>query len=355
MCPCSGQLEKLNRWWSVLQTDESSPRRAAGDVRTMLRPEGDAEQKLQDGPTTEELRDLQQRLAQACRLAGHRTSSEDSMGTVLSAGVHSPTFAGGLVGKMPSVSSNCSLSTMVSEDAEDKAFIRGSVMEFDMTIVEDPEPYQPSSCNLRHQQSDSPRQCQQSPQRQQQERQWEERGMPSQPGATKRRPFGQPVPRSTDDATTTGQLPQWPAERLRQQQHVMRRELIFGGRKEAPTTLMIRNVPVHYTQGMLIWELEQLGMAEMFDFLYLPAARGPRSDMNQGFAFVNFVDASCAEKCMVVLQRYRFRFNNKIAQVSLAHVQGLQANLERYQKGAHYPGLAPPMVRAETMSKMVGQ
>merc|ERR1719296_252256 len=37
-----------------------------------------------------------------------------------------------------------------------------------------------------------------------------------------------------------------------------------------PTTMMIRNIPNRYTQHDLIEELESLGFAETFDFLYAP-------------------------------------------------------------------------------------
>lgn len=100
----------------------------------------------------------------------------------------------------------------------------------------------------------------------------------------------------------------------------------------APTTLMIRNIPNHYTQRQLIAELDDLGFAGTFDFLYIPLDKGTMS--NVGYAFVNFVEPSNAEKCMASFQGYRFRRHRKIAAVSVAHIQGLEANLQHYEHAA---------------------
>jgi len=103
-----------------------------------------------------------------------------------------------------------------------------------------------------------------------------------------------------------------------------------------PTTLMIRNIPNRYTQRELILELEDLGFVGTFDFFYLPLDKGTM--MNVGYAFVNFVVPECAEKCMQIFKNYRFKRHRKIsgktAAVSVAHIQGLAANLAHYEKAA---------------------
>merc|ERR1712137_67653 len=102
------------------------------------------------------------------------------------------------------------------------------------------------------------------------------------------------------------------------------------------TTLMIRNIPNRYTQRDLIDELDELGFTGTFDFLYLPLDTGTMA--NVGYAFVNFIDSSWAKRCEQTLQRYRFRRHQKapgkVAHVSVAHIQGLDANLAHYEKAA---------------------
>lgn len=103
-----------------------------------------------------------------------------------------------------------------------------------------------------------------------------------------------------------------------------------------PTTLMIRNIPNRYTQRELIQELETLGFAGTFDFLYIPLDKGTMS--NVGYAFVNFVASEWAEKCMAAFENYRFKrhrkVSGKIAAVSVAHIQGLEANIRHYENAA---------------------
>mmetsp|Transcript_6675 Transcript_6675/g.10770 ORF Transcript_6675/g.10770 Transcript_6675/m.10770 type:complete len:454 (-) Transcript_6675:139-1500(-) len=103
-----------------------------------------------------------------------------------------------------------------------------------------------------------------------------------------------------------------------------------------PTTLMIRNIPNRYTQRELIVELEDLGFAGTFDFLYVPLDKGTMS--NVGYAFVNFVQPEHAEKCIQAFQGYKFKkhrkVSGKIAAVSIAHIQGLEANLAHYKNAA---------------------
>jgi RNA recognition motif-containing protein len=102
------------------------------------------------------------------------------------------------------------------------------------------------------------------------------------------------------------------------------------------TTLMIRNIPNRYSQRELIMELEDLGFAGAFDFLYVPLDKGTM--LNVGYAFVNFVEPSWAEQCIRVFRNYRFKrhrkLSSKIASVSVAHIQGLEANLAHYEKAA---------------------
>lgn len=111
-------------------------------------------------------------------------------------------------------------------------------------------------------------------------------------------------------------------------------------RKEQPkgdiTTLMIRNIPNKYDRKMLMRELDALGFADSYDFVYLPMDKA--TYWNVGYAFVNFLKPEAAARCTKVMDGYRFRkfrgTSKKIAQVSPAYIQGLEANLQHYENTA---------------------
>lgn len=109
----------------------------------------------------------------------------------------------------------------------------------------------------------------------------------------------------------------------------------FAKNDRAITTIMIRNIPNRYSQRELINELKALGLGGTFDFLYVPLDLGTM--FNVGYAFVNFTSSQGAAKCMETLQNHRFRRHRqagKVAAVSIAHIQGLDANLKHYEKSA---------------------
>jgi hypothetical protein len=101
----------------------------------------------------------------------------------------------------------------------------------------------------------------------------------------------------------------------------------------AKTTIMIRNIPNRYTQRELVLELEGMGFGDSFDFVYLPMDKSTRASL--GYAFVNFINATWADKCMTDFQDYRFKrhrnFSSKIAVATVAHLQGLEKNLAHYE------------------------
>lgn len=105
-----------------------------------------------------------------------------------------------------------------------------------------------------------------------------------------------------------------------------------GEENTALTTLMIRNVPNRLTQCVLIQELGELGFASMFDFVYLPLDL--RTKKNVGYAFVNFMDPCQASRCAALLQGHQLRKQSAAGKlvVSMAHIQGLEANVKHYEK-----------------------
>merc|ERR1719161_2416004 len=87
---------------------------------------------------------------------------------------------------------------------------------------------------------------------------------------------------------------------------------------------------------MLMDELDSLGFTQGYDFIYLPMDK--TTHWNVGYAFVNFSCPENATRCMEVMTEYQFRkfrqVSGKVAQVSVAHIQGLENNLEHYSHTA---------------------
>jgi len=107
-------------------------------------------------------------------------------------------------------------------------------------------------------------------------------------------------------------------------------------KSQPPTTLMIRNIPSKLSQQELVMELKDLGFAGTFDFLYIPMDKN--TSANVGYAFVNFVEPASANKCMERFQNHCFtrcrRGSARVASVSVAHLQGLEKNLQHYENSA---------------------
>lgn len=101
-----------------------------------------------------------------------------------------------------------------------------------------------------------------------------------------------------------------------------------------PTTMMIRNVPYRYEQQELLEELEEFGFEGTFDFFFVPKDFGSMRTM--GYAFINFIDVGSAMRCQKELEGYMFtkhqQTRKKVATVSVAHLQGLQANIDHYEQ-----------------------
>lgn len=107
-------------------------------------------------------------------------------------------------------------------------------------------------------------------------------------------------------------------------------------KSEPPTTMMIRNIPGRYSQNDLMLDLQSLGFAGAYDFLYIPMDKSTAA--NVGYAFVNFIDHAWAKKCVELFENFRFTRQQKscckVASVSVAHLQGLEKNLQHYEKSA---------------------
>lgn len=99
--------------------------------------------------------------------------------------------------------------------------------------------------------------------------------------------------------------------------------------KEAakPTTIMMRNIANNCTRAQL---LEILRCCN-FDFVYLPMDFETRA--NAGYAFVNMISSSDADRAMQQLDGFRREFcrrfaSKKVVEMEWASTQGLFANVE---------------------------
>lgn len=123
------------------------------------------------------------------------------------------------------------------------------------------------------------------------------------------------------------------------------------------TTVMIRNVPNQYHRGHFMQELDRLGLCGKYDFVYLPIDR--QTQWNVGYAFVNLESPEECDKCMKLMNGHKFKKlhpgqQQRCAQVSVAHLQGIEANLAHFNNTAVFSsgsGLLQPWVRPSSMPR----
>lgn len=100
------------------------------------------------------------------------------------------------------------------------------------------------------------------------------------------------------------------------------------------TTLMFRNIPNKYTREMLLEEIGEKGFNGKYDFFYLPIDF--RNRCNVGYAFINFISQKEAETFKYAFQGQQLKeFNSaKVCKITVAKVQGRDANVEQYRNSA---------------------
>jgi len=103
------------------------------------------------------------------------------------------------------------------------------------------------------------------------------------------------------------------------------------GSVEAPTTLMLKQLPQVFAREALASLLNCLGFEGMYDFIYMPMNLLTKTSFT--YAFVNMVSAEVAEQCRQQLDNYsNWQVPNSKACVALWAVQqGLEVNIERYR------------------------
>lgn len=348
------------------------------------------------GPSPQELRQLKQRLEEVCHRGGYPTAQgrlqrASSSGSFWSVGSEVTDADGHPPEGMRHVRSNGSVSSITTFEANrSRACSFGSIgsmgrdgdgdgepVEFDLHIVEDPEDgtcheSRSRQCHGDHRSSDQRQSHDKSGKvtRSRRPRSREAAKAPREPGRqSQERQLAGPIPVGlVDSAESSPTASPSPREKLpimrkgsdasqcsgcssptgdksaagRAWQKEYRHSLVpknvnleatQPGDQEI-TTLMIRNIPNRYSQRDLIAELEDMGFGGKFNFLYIPLDKGTMA--NVGYAFVNFIDKEWAARCMEAFQEHRFKrhrkTSGKIASVSAAHLQGLEANLAHYER-----------------------
>jgi len=102
--------------------------------------------------------------------------------------------------------------------------------------------------------------------------------------------------------------------------------LVLAGK----TTVMVKNVPVKYTQRKLLREFLAAGFHGKLDFIYLPI--DPRSRCSRGFAFCNFSSPEVTQQFFSTFhKKFLNAFESEIPlEVAAAEIQGFEANAEHY-------------------------
>jgi hypothetical protein len=112
----------------------------------------------------------------------------------------------------------------------------------------------------------------------------------------------------------------------------MRHAAAQGGGVSGCTTVMMKDVPLKYTQRKLIREINSLGFMGLYDFLYLPM--DSRTHANRGFAFINMVSVEAAEEFHKKLHGQFLRHFSTNAENAIsilpADLQGFEENALQY-------------------------
>ena len=117
-------------------------------------------------------------------------------------------------------------------------------------------------------------------------------------------------------------------------------DIISG--KDTRTTVMIRNIPIKYTDSILIKELEEF--KGKYDCLYMPYDFEKKG--NKGYAFINFVnplhilyfhEKFCGKK-------WPLFESNKICELNSANFQGIN-EIQKHSK--NYKGIKKPLFYSE--------
>lgn len=103
------------------------------------------------------------------------------------------------------------------------------------------------------------------------------------------------------------------------------------------TTVMLRNMPIHYNRALLLELLDREGFCNQYDFVYLPMNPvGFESRACRGFAFINLLDPATALRFFRTFEGYASWAvpSRKVGGVSWHDAQGLSTLVDRYRNSS---------------------
>jgi len=124
---------------------------------------------------------------------------------------------------------------------------------------------------------------------------------------------------------------------LKGEKHLLKLDNIING-KDTRTTVMIRNIPIKYTDKMLIEELEEF--KGKFDCIYMPYDYEKRG--NKGYAFINLTHPYHILLFHEKFQNKTWTYfeSKKICELNSANFQGIN-DIQKHAK--NYKGLKKPI------------
>jgi hypothetical protein len=98
------------------------------------------------------------------------------------------------------------------------------------------------------------------------------------------------------------------------------------------TTVMIQGIPRTYMPEQVRKEIDNLGFVGLYDFFYLPRARGANRFINRGCAFTNFLTSEHAKAFSQSMHGRTLEAGNEsfIVEVMPAEIQGFENNARRF-------------------------
>lgn len=113
---------------------------------------------------------------------------------------------------------------------------------------------------------------------------------------------------------------------------------------EPMVTVVVMNIPLHYSQDTFMDQVKKHGFEGVFNLLYLPW--NSKTDTNKGLGFVNFFRPDDAERFQKDMEGKYFDEEHMLSGLAIhierADVQGLKSNKARFsQKSDIGPWLSP--------------